>query len=104
MTAPSISGAAFAGKPTELTLKDKRRNLNLDLRGPYLYAALSLPGKFRMLAYCSEKIADCYLHEGNSFHIWLGGTAFDVSAVEAQKINSVFGLRFETFGKSDAQP
>jgi len=104
MSAPSISGDAFAGKPTELTLKDKRRNLNLDLRGPYLYAALSLPGKYRMLAYCSGKLADCYLHKGSSFHIWIGVTSFDVSDVEAQQINSVFGLRFETFGKSDAQP
>jgi hypothetical protein len=61
MTSPSISGDAFAGKPNprELTLKDRRRNLNLDLRGSYLYATLSLPGKYyRMLAYSSGKITD----------------------------------------------
>jgi hypothetical protein len=87
---------------TELLLKGKapfKRNLNLSESGHgYLCAAVFLP-HFQMIAYCNEKIADCYLRtQDGKTNLWLGHAAFNISAAEALQIREKFeplGLRTE---------
>lgn len=96
-------------RSTELSLKGKapfKRNLNLREDRGYFSAAVFLLPQFQMIAYSSEKIADCYLHtnQDGRTNLWLDHAAFNISDAEARQIREKFeslGLRIE---KADATP
>jgi hypothetical protein len=100
-----------------LMLKGKsplRRNLDLRVSmNGYLSAALYVrcrpPGYTQTLAYCNEKIANCYLHSNvnGQFSLWLNHAAFDISEAEARQIREKFeplGLRIEKVDATSAPP
>ena len=68
------------------------RSLHLRLaRGSCLYAALYPARGAQMLAWSSAELTACRLtHNETGWTLWLAGTAFDVSAAEAERIQVAF--------------
>lgn len=105
MSAPSISGEAFAGKPAVLNLSlDGKmqfpRKLSIGVARQHVTVGLYVESEKlpKRIVYAIAKLADCYLtfdkYSGPA--LWIGSTAFDVTDDEAQQIRSAFeplGLR-----------
>jgi hypothetical protein len=81
----------------ELKLKGKSPRRNLDLRASAygdLYAVLYLSKSLHTmpLAFANAKTVDSYIYIGKNGKrsLWLGSTAFGVSAAEAERIRATY--------------